>query len=113
MSVYMPTTIEEAVAILAENPAARLLTGGTDTMVEVNFNRFKPETVIGLRRVASLRNFTITAQRIDIGAGVPYARMETGPLAEALPALAAAARTVGSPQIRTSGTLGGNLGTCS
>jgi CO/xanthine dehydrogenase FAD-binding subunit len=113
MSVYMPTTVDEAVALLVDNPGARLLTGGTDTMVEVNFNHFKPETVIGLRRVASLREFTITPQRIDIGAGVPYARMETGPLAEALPALAAAARTVGSPQIRAAGTLGGNLGTCS
>ncbi|MFM7410893.1 MAG: FAD binding domain-containing protein [Actinomycetota bacterium] len=113
MSVYMPTTVDEAVALLVDNPGARLLTGGTDTMVEVNFNHLKPETVIGLRRVASLREFTITPQRIDIGAGVPYARMETGPLAEALPALAAAARTVGSPQIRAAGTLGGNLGTCS
>lgn len=113
MSVYMPTTVDEAVALLVDHPGARLLTGGTDTMVEVNFNHLKPETVIGLRRVASLREFTITPQRIDIGAGVPYARMETGPLAEALPALAAAARTVGSPQIRAAGTLGGNLGTCS
>jgi len=113
MSVYMPTTVDEAVTLLVDNPGARLLTGGTDTMVEVNFNHLKPETVIGLRRVASLREFTITPQRIDIGAGVPYARMETGPLAEALPALAAAARTVGSPQIRAAGTLGGNLGTCS
>ena len=113
MSVHMPTTIDDAVALLAGNPTARLLTGGTDTMVEVNFNRLKPETVIGLRRVASLREFTITPQRIEIGAGVPYARMETGALADALPALAAAARTVGSPQIRAAGTLGGNLGTCS
>lgn len=113
MSVHMPTTVDEAVALLAENPGARLLTGGTDTMVEINFNHFKPDTIIGLRRVAALRDFTITPQSIDIGAGVPYARMETGPLAEALPALAAAARTVGSPQIRAAGTLGGNLGTCS
>ncbi len=113
MSVHMPTTVDEAVALLAENPGARLLTGGTDTMVEINFNHFKPDSIIGLRRVAALRDFTITPQSIDIGAGVPYALMEKGPLAEALPALAAAARTVGSPQIRAAGTLGGNLGTCS
>jgi len=113
MSVYMPTTVDQAVALLAQNPGACLLTGGTDTMVEVNFNHLKPGTVIGLRLVSSLREYTITPQLIQIGAGVPYARMETGPLAEALPALAAAARTVGSPQIRAAGTLGGNLGTCS
>ena len=113
MSVHMPTTIDEAVAILAEHADARLLSGGTDTMVEVNFNRFKPETIIGLRRVAGLREFSIGDDVITIGAGVPYAAMESGPLADALPALAAAARTVGSPQIRAAGTLGGNLGTCS
>lgn len=113
MSVHMPTTVDEAVALLADNPGARLLSGGTDTMVEVNFNHLKPETVIGLRRVASLRDYRVSTERIEIGAGVPYARMETGPLADALPALAAAARTVGSPQIRAAGTLGGNLGTCS
>jgi CO/xanthine dehydrogenase FAD-binding subunit len=113
MTVHMPTSIDDAVALLARNPGARLLTGGTDTMVEVNFNRLKPKTVIGLRRIDSLRTYSVTSERIDIGAGVPYARMENGPLAEALPALAAAARTVGSPQIRAAGTLGGNLGTCS
>lgn len=113
MTVHMPTTIDEAVNILAAHAEARLLSGGTDTMVEVNFNRFKPETIIGLRRVAALREFSIGTEVITIGAGVPYAEMESGPLADALPALAAAARTVGSPQIRAAGTLGGNLGTCS
>ncbi len=113
MSVFMPTSIDEAVSLLAEHHDARLLSGGTDTMVEVNFNRLKPNKIIGLRRVESLRSFEVMEQSVTIGAGVPYAAMETGPLAEALPALAAAARTVGSPQIRAAGTLGGNLGTCS
>ena len=113
MSVFMPTSIDEAVSLLAEHQGARLLSGGTDTMVEVNFNRLKPDTIIGLRRVDSLRSYEITEKFVTIGAGLPYAEMETGPLAELLPALAAAARTVGSPQIRAAGTLGGNLGTCS
>jgi CO/xanthine dehydrogenase FAD-binding subunit len=113
MTVHMPVSLDEAVDLLVANPGARLLTGGTDTMVEVNFNRLKPTTVIGLRKIAALREFSISSEFIEIGAGVPYARMESGPLAEALPALAAAARTVGSPQIRAAGTLGGNLGTCS
>lgn len=113
MTVHMPKSLDEAARLLASNPSARLLAGGTDTMVEVNFNRLKPDTIIGLRRIDDLRRFTIGPDEIRIGAGVPYSRMETGPLAEALPALAAAARTVGSPQIRAAGTLGGNLGTCS
>lgn len=113
MTVHMPTTLEEAVTLLDTHPGARLLSGGTDTMVEVNFNKLKPVEVIGLRRVASLRSYDITPTTITIGAGLPYSRMETGEVATVLPALAAAARTVGSPQIRAAGTLGGNLGTCS
>ncbi|MEY2966311.1 MAG: hypothetical protein RLY50_361 [Actinomycetota bacterium] len=115
MPVHAPTTLREAAEILAEHPDAHLLTGGTDMMVEVNFNHRKPETVIALRQVRELTEWHIdsSAGRVVIGAGVPYADMEHGPLADALPALAEAARTVGSPQIRAAGTLGGNLGTCS
>jgi CO/xanthine dehydrogenase FAD-binding subunit len=70
--------------------------------------------VIALRRVQELRTWTKNADgTITIGAGVPYQEMETGELKNLVPALAEAARTVGSPQIRAAGTLGGNLGTCS
>lgn len=115
MTVHTPTTLREATEHLAENPDAHLLTGGTDLMVEVNFNHRRPETVVSLRRVKELTEWHIDSStgRVFIGAGVPYADMEHGELAAALPALAEAARTVGSPQIRAAGTLGGNLGTCS
>ena len=84
-------------------------------MVEINFNHRKPTDVIALRRVEELRSFSFNAHRtqITIGAGLPYQQMEHGEIAEVLPALAQAARTVGSPQIRATGSIGGNLGTCS
>ncbi len=115
MAVHIPTSIEEAVALLQSQPSSTLLSGGTDIMVEVNFNHRKPESVIALRSVSELKTWTINNETgtVFIGSGVPYAEMETGELQKALPALAAAARTVGSPQIRAAGTLGGNLGTCS
>jgi CO/xanthine dehydrogenase FAD-binding subunit len=115
MTVLIPSSLDEALAMLTDNPGADLLTGGTDLMVEVNFNHRKPSTVIALRKLTELQTWSIDQekQRVTIGAGVPYAEMEHGPLAEALPCLAEAARTVGSPQIRAAGTLGGNLGTCS
>jgi len=115
MPVLLPLSLDEAVDMAASHPDAHILTGGTDFMVEVNFNHRKPETVLALRRVDELRTWSIdaTARTVTIGAAVPYAEMENGSLAEALPALAEAARTVGSPQIRAAGTIGGNLGTCS
>ena len=80
-----------------------LLAGGTDVMVEVNFGHINPSHVISLRRIDELQQWN--GRRI--GAGVTYTRMERGPL----PALAQLSRTVGSPQIRNAGTIGGNLGT--
>lgn len=84
-------------------------------MVEVNFNHRHPDTVLSLRKLAELQEWNIdnSSGLVHIGASVPYATMEHGELATALPALAEAARTVGSPQIRAAGSLGGNLGTCS
>jgi CO/xanthine dehydrogenase FAD-binding subunit len=114
MTVAIPLTIREALDALTSAPDARLIQGGTDMMVEINFNHLKPHNVIALRRVQELRTWTKNADgTITIGAGVPYQEMETGELKNLVPALAEAARTVGSPQIRAAGTLGGNLGTCS
>lgn len=115
MPVLLPKSLNEATAMLAENSSATLLSGGTDLMVEINFNHRKPESVIALRHVSELQTWSIDekAGSVFIGASVPYKTMETGPLAAAIPALAQAARTVGSPQIRAAGSIGGNLGTCS
>jgi CO/xanthine dehydrogenase FAD-binding subunit len=113
--VLIPRSVDELVEVLQEHPAAKLLAGGTDYMVEVNLHGRKPETMISLRQVKELTEWSVrTSQsRITIGAGVPYADMEVGEIARLVPALAQAARTVGSPQIRAAGTIGGNLGTCS
>lgn len=115
MPVLIPRNVDELVEVFQANPQAKLLAGGTDYMVEVNLHGRKPETMISLRRVKELTEWSVRTNqsRITIGAGVPYADMEHGEIARLLPALAQAARTVGSPQIRAAGTLGGNLGTCS
>lgn len=115
MTVLLPKTLAEATAMLAEDTSATLLSGGTDLMVEINFNHRKPDSVIALRHVEELQSWSINEKdgTVFIGASVPYKTMETGPLATAIPALAQAARTVGSPQIRAAGSIGGNLGTCS
>jgi CO/xanthine dehydrogenase FAD-binding subunit len=103
VEIVHPNSIDDALAVLGEG--ATPLAGGTDLMVEVNFGHFRPERVIGLRRLADLKEWD--GQRI--GAGVTWRRIET----EGPKALAEAARTVGSPQIRNAGTIGGNLGTAS
>lgn len=113
MTVHSPRSLDDAVSLLGANPDAHVLTGGTDMMVEVNFGHRRPQSVISLRHVAELHRWRVDEDSVNIGAAVPYADMENGPLAALFPALAEAARTVGSPQIRAAGSLGGNLGTCS
>jgi CO/xanthine dehydrogenase FAD-binding subunit len=82
-------------------------------MVALNFDRGRPETVLNLNEVAELRGWSRDNGSLRLGSGLTYAEIEHGPLRDVLPALAEASRTVGSPQIRNRGTIGGNLGTAS
>jgi CO/xanthine dehydrogenase FAD-binding subunit len=87
--------------------------GGTDVMVELNFDRRRPEVLLNLNEVAELRGWSRENGRLRLGSGLTYSEAMRAPLAELLPALAEASRTVGSPQIRNRGTIGGNLATAS
>lgn len=116
MTVAVPHSLDDAVRLLGEHPDALLLAGGTDAMVEINDGHRRPEElVIALNRVSDLRSWRHdpATGTVTIGAAVTYTELMHEPLAALLPALAEASRTVGSPQIRNAGTLGGNLGTCS
>ena len=114
VDVLTPRTLDEALALKAEHPDAVPIQGGTDLMVALNFDHSRPETVLNLAEVAELRGWHREDDgRLRLGAGLTCTEIEHGPLREALPALAEAARTVGSPQIRNRATIGGNLGTAS
>ena len=116
MPVHLPDSVDAAVSALAAEPAATVLAGGTDLMVEVNEGRRRPESsVVVVNRIPELRSWrrSADAASVTIGAAVSWSDLVEGPLAELVPALAQASRTVGSPQIRNAGTLGGNLATCS
>jgi CO/xanthine dehydrogenase FAD-binding subunit len=107
-----PTTWDDALAAKAERPEAVPIAGGTDVMVELNFDARRPAALLDLTRVADLAEWSVDGGRIRLGAGVSYARV-ISELGDRLPGLAMAARTVGSPQIRNRGTVGGNLGAAS
>src|SRR5207302_771653 len=77
-----------------------------------NFDRYRPEYLLDLTRVSDLAQWALDNGRIRLGAGVSYTRVITE-LGDRLPGLAMASRTVGSPQIRNRGTVGGNLGAAS
>ena len=112
MEVLQPTSWGDALAARRDNPEAVPLAGGTDLLVELNFDRRRPETIIDLTRVPELSEWSRDDREVRLGAGVTYTRV-IAELASELPGLAIASRTVGSPQIRNRGTIGGNLGTSS
>ena len=113
MDVLTPRSLDEALALKAEQPHAVPIQGGTDVMVELNFDRARPDVILNLNEVAELRGWSRSNGTLRLGAGLTYAEAMERELAELLPALAEASRTVGSPQIRNRGTIGGNLGTAS
>jgi CO/xanthine dehydrogenase FAD-binding subunit len=113
MDVLTPRTLEEALQLKAERPEAVPIQGGTDVMVELNFDRARPDALLNLNEVAELRGWSRQNGTLWLGSGMTYTEAMQGRVAELLPALAEASRTVGGPQIRNRGTIGGNLGTAS
>ncbi|MEU5510679.1 xanthine dehydrogenase family protein subunit M [Streptomyces fungicidicus] len=112
MEFLRPASWEEALAAKAEHPAAVPIAGGTDVMVEINFDHRRPEYLMDLNRIGDLYAWEVAGDTVRLGASVPYTRIMEELRAE-LPGLALASHTVASPQIRHRGGVGGNLGTAS
>jgi CO/xanthine dehydrogenase FAD-binding subunit len=112
MDFLQPSTWDEALAAKAERPDAKPIAGGTDVMVELNFDQGRPVALLDLTRIGELTDWATDGAYLRVGAGVTYRRI-IDELAGPLPGLAMAARTVGSPQIRNRGTVGGNLASAS
>ncbi|MFF7231451.1 FAD binding domain-containing protein [Streptomyces sioyaensis] len=112
MDFLRPASWEEALAAKAEHPTAVPIAGGTDVMVEINFDHRRPEYLLDLNRIGELNEWEVGEQTVRLGASVPYTQIMENLRAE-LPGLALASHTVASPQIRNRGGVGGNLGTAS
>ena len=111
MEVLLPHSLDEALAMKAEHPEAVPLNGGTDLMVDLNFGRLRPPAIVDLSRVGELATWRQENGHVFLGSGVTYATIVKE--MQAYKPLLQASRSVGSPQIRNRGTVGGNLGTAS
>ncbi|MYT73873.1 FAD binding domain-containing protein [Streptomyces sp. cg28] len=115
MDFLRPASWEEALAAKAEHPTAVPIAGGTDVMVEINFDHRRPEYLLDLNRISELSQWEVgegADGTVRLGASVPYTKIMEE-LRTELPGLALASHTVASPQIRNRGGVGGNLGTAS
>jgi CO/xanthine dehydrogenase FAD-binding subunit len=112
MQILRTDSWREALELKAAHPEAVPIAGGTDLMVDLNFDRIRPQVILDLTRIPELTESGPDNGQLRVGAGVTYTRL-IEELGDHLPGLAIASRTVGSPQIRNRGTVGGNLGTSS
>lgn len=110
VSVAVARDLNDVLDHLSSATEVTLLAGGTDLLVDINFGRKRPAQVVAIDRVAELAYLDRNG-RVQVGAGVTYTRMLREDIGSG--ALREAARTVGSPQIRNAGTLGGNIATSS
>ncbi len=109
--IAQPTSVADAVRLLAEHADALVLAGGTDLVPNMKHALFTPSLVVSLARVAELRGIREEPDgALAIGAMTTLAELARSPLvAERAPALAQAASLVAGPQLRRMGTLGGNV----
>jgi len=107
---YLPAkSVAEAVQLLAENPEAQLVAGGTDLYPKMKRLQLRPAALVGLHGVTELRGIEANGA-VSVGAGTKLHELASAPeILQRFPALARAASLVASPQIRNAGTVGGNL----
>jgi xanthine dehydrogenase YagS FAD-binding subunit len=110
-ALYQPDTLEGALELAQRlGPDAWFLAGGNDSLDWFKDRNRRPAAVIDIAGIRSLYGIHETAQGLEIGALTKLADIETSPLVrERYGLLSSAAGRVASPQIRHSGTLGGNL----
>jgi len=114
MKAFAPSTLDEAVLRLAEDPDLRLLAGCTDLMVGEPEDRLGLPGVLDLRGLSELRRIAWRDEALEIGAVTPFSQIRDSPeVQKSFPALAEAASKIGGWQIQNRASLGGNMANAS
>ncbi len=112
--VHLPQTLADLWSLLNAEPDALIFSGGTDLFVKMRANKADAAILIGLEKIAVLKDIREDNSEIRIGAAATHEELLCHPLIGTyLPVLFQALRTLGSPPIRTMGTIGGNICTAS
>jgi len=109
-NLYIAYSVEEAVRILRETPGAKPVAGGTDILVSVREGKLAGCSLVDIRNIDELRGISSEEGTVRIGPLTTFSQLtEDELLSETVPILAEAALTVGGPQLRNTGTIGGNI----
>ncbi len=107
---HAPRSVADAVALLAADSGARVLSGGTDLIVQLQSGRIAPSAVVDLKRVTGMMGVRSEAGAFIIGAATPCTALKADKaLVAAWPGVVEAANLIGSVQVRNRATMAGNL----
>ena len=111
LDYFQPVTVKEAIENLSKSPSTtKILAGGTELIIQLREGKVAPEYIVDLGYITELSGITEKDGTLVIGSMTTYNTIENDPLVRKhMPLLAQAAGSVGSPQIRNTGTIGGNL----
>ncbi len=115
MNYYAPKSTKELAEILARGKnGAKILAGGTDVVIQLREQKINPECIVSLKFVQNLKGIQEQTGKILVGPMTTFTELAQAPLIrEKAFLLAQAAASVGSPQIRNAGTVGGNIANAS
>ena len=110
---YSPKSLADALDFLADpGRQCKPVAGGTDLVISLKKEEVRPDYVLDVTRIPELKGIDQENGKVRIGAATTFTEMtDSGVIAENFPLLAAAAASVGGPQIRNRGTIGGNIAT--
>ncbi len=110
-----PTSLEEAIALIEKyGTDAKIIAGGTDLIIQLQEEKACPKVIVDITRIKELKTLELRQDNLIIGSLCTFSELALSPeVNKHATALARAAATVGSPQIRNQGTLGGNLANAS
>ncbi len=104
-----PTTLREAVSLLC-TPGARILAGGTDLLPSLKHRLFEPSLLVSIRRLTELREWEMLPDGgLALGAGLTLQQLSGLPALALYPGLQEACRTVATPTLQGTATIGGNI----
>lgn len=110
MKYFAPSTVEEAVELLSAEPDGRVFAGATDVVPQIRAGRPEPSAMVDLKKIDRLVSVTKTDSTWVIGAAVPASELTANAeLVAELPGLVEAAGLIGSDQVQSRSSLGGNL----
>lgn len=110
-SYHRAATLADAINLLADNPQAKLLAGGTDVLIQLHHHNDRYRHIVDIHNLAELRGITLAEDgSLRIGSATTFTQLIEDPITQRhLPALCAAASSIAGPQIRNVATYGGNI----